>query len=424
MKTILLITSLIALIVLYMATPSSQAIAKGEYHIFLPVVRYPLSLPPSPPLESIQGIASIYDDGQIDIYTLRADGSEQPNLTNTPTLHEYLLAWSPDGSKVFYSVKDEEGYFTLWLMNADGSVPQMITPTVFPPTEITWNLQGDIAYSTDSDIILIQAGTTVAMPLPLPISVIDPTIEWSPDGTRLGFSADLGDGTEVYHVARDGTDLQRVTTNDSSIFDTFGGWAENGAAIVVSRYVNANDQGLWLVVADGNSETRITPPDEIAQGVERIAPDGRRMLYQEWGVVQDVPTLRPHMAVREIGTPGRSSYEALASCRSDYCDIRRGTWSTDSNIVAWEMNGDASVSSPVVFYAIAPFTTLQYTDADSATPSLVGSLLFYTDHATSGLEQASIKAVDISSGTSYDITLPGDYDHILNHEWRYSPMLP
>jgi TolB protein len=62
---------------------------------------------------------------QTDIISIKADGSGLVNLTNTPDVSEDFPAWSPNGRKIAYSVS----FGDLWMMNADGSRQVNLTKT-------------------------------------------------------------------------------------------------------------------------------------------------------------------------------------------------------------------------------------------------------------------------------------------------------
>ncbi|MDA0206483.1 MAG: hypothetical protein O2795_14195, partial [Acidobacteria bacterium] len=64
-------------------------------------------------------------DGDLEIYSMNADGSGLMNLSNNPLL-DRLPQWSPDGTKiVFTSARDGNG--EIYVMNADGSSPVNLT---------------------------------------------------------------------------------------------------------------------------------------------------------------------------------------------------------------------------------------------------------------------------------------------------------
>ncbi len=64
-------------------------------------------------------------DGDWDIYTIRPDGSELTNLTQTET-NETWPSWSPDGRKIAFC-SDRLGNYDIYVMKADGADPQKLT---------------------------------------------------------------------------------------------------------------------------------------------------------------------------------------------------------------------------------------------------------------------------------------------------------
>jgi len=93
-------------------------------------------------------------------------GGNVVNLTNSPSVN-LAPAWSPDGTKIaFHSNRDPTG-FAVWVMNADGTNLQEISPAN-PPCELP---------------------------------------SWTPDGLRIAFDCD-GD---IYVASPDGSNRQRIT---------------------------------------------------------------------------------------------------------------------------------------------------------------------------------------------------------------------
>jgi dipeptidyl aminopeptidase/acylaminoacyl peptidase len=58
-------------------------------------------------------------DGDLEIYSMEPDGSDQRNLTNDSTA-DTDPEWSPDGTRIAF-VKAIEGHRNVYVMNADGS---------------------------------------------------------------------------------------------------------------------------------------------------------------------------------------------------------------------------------------------------------------------------------------------------------------
>src|SRR5215213_6366659 len=58
-------------------------------------------------------------DGNTELYLMRADGSGQTRLTNTPT-DEGDFDWSPTGDKIVF-ISQRDGNEEVYVMNANGS---------------------------------------------------------------------------------------------------------------------------------------------------------------------------------------------------------------------------------------------------------------------------------------------------------------
>jgi len=70
-----------------------------------------------------------YVNGNWEIFTMNADGSDKVNITRTPNRHEHYPQISPDGTKIAYSVDEGEGRDTvrsLWVMDINGKHPRKI----------------------------------------------------------------------------------------------------------------------------------------------------------------------------------------------------------------------------------------------------------------------------------------------------------
>ncbi|MEP6569530.1 MAG: hypothetical protein ABJC10_07135 [Acidobacteriota bacterium] len=132
----------------------------------------------------VDGGISVPDE----IYVINVDGSDQRNLTNSPTL-DGAPAWSPDGSRIaftrqpFFNAADDLDVGRLdeveiYVMNADGSNLMRLTN------------------NTAEDF--------------------DPS--WSPDGAKIAFASDR-DGSppyrnsEIYVMNADGSNQTRLTNN-------------------------------------------------------------------------------------------------------------------------------------------------------------------------------------------------------------------
>lgn len=110
-------------------------------------------------------------DGNMEIYVMNTDGSDQRRLTNNDA-DDVCPAWSPDGTRIaFASYRD--GYGAIYVIDADGA-----------------NLQR-----------LVSDGRTEDGSFPA----------WSPDGVWLAFISNRDGNGEVYVMRADGSGQRRLT---------------------------------------------------------------------------------------------------------------------------------------------------------------------------------------------------------------------
>jgi len=117
-------------------------------------------------------------DGAVQLFTIRTDGSSLHRITNLPAIRG-RSDWSPDGQYIV-TYSGEAWHRELYIMNADGSNVRQITPS-------GGNSQGP---------------------------------SFSPDGRWVVFTAYFdnyndNNGCEIYIIRIDGTDLRRLTNNDT-----------------------------------------------------------------------------------------------------------------------------------------------------------------------------------------------------------------
>ena len=221
---------------------------QGKVHIFGPAIEAAHTLylpvavgrPPAPaPADLIVYVDNV--DFELDIFTIRADGTGKTNLTNSPE-DEYYPRWSPDRQYIAFNSDTSPSGSELWVMNADGS-DQRVIPT--PGLHMMQNLA------------------------------------WSPDGTKIAFTAYTGTGHpdwDIYVVGVDGSGLTNLTpdldgeTNDPA-------WSPDGTKIVFRHYPDSQID-LVVINADGSGAMNLTD-DEYYENGPDWSPDGQTILF--WG---------------------------------------------------------------------------------------------------------------------------------------------
>lgn len=121
-----------------------------------------------------------------------------------------VAAWSPDGSKMAYSIKSPPGRF---IANADGSDPVLLGPDVSP--WVSWSPDGTqlLFFDLQQDMYLASGDGSGARLLQS--RVVD--ARWSPDGQWIVFTgADASGLYQIYKIRPDGSGLTQLTDNPGS----------------------------------------------------------------------------------------------------------------------------------------------------------------------------------------------------------------
>ena len=160
----------------------------------------------------------------LDVFTVKADGRDERNLTNSRGVNEYAVNWSPNGRMIAFA-SERGGDAEIWTMNANGSNQR----------QLTFN-DGELH---------------------------DEFPNWSPEGRRIAFNRHLGnDIFEIFTMRADGRDQTRLT------FETGGlsAWSPDGRqiAFVSDRFGNPEIFTMRANGADQVNRTNHVAADYLA----------------------------------------------------------------------------------------------------------------------------------------------------------------
>jgi Tol biopolymer transport system component len=232
-------------------------------------------------------------DGNYEIYTMEADGSNVQRLTNNP--YDSGPKWSPDGTKIAFLRSNvfQLGY-DIYVMNADGSNQTRLTNNlviVEPPdwspdgTRIVFHFQSGVGNSFTNEISVVNAdGTNLTQ---LTNSGRNSSPRWSPDGTRIVFDR-FGStvGTiGIYVMNADGSNQTQLT---NSGYDYFPRWSPDSSRIT---FISLRDEPspstcndcnveIYVMNADGSNQTRLT--NTGLDDSPEWSPDGTRIVFRSF----------------------------------------------------------------------------------------------------------------------------------------------
>lgn len=222
-----------------------------------------------------------HEGGRPDTWVMNADGSNKKMIATGVGVDD----WSPDGSKLIYSVAGE-----ISIMDPDGSNQKQITKSGSFKAGPTWSYDGkQIAFI----LITNPAGLQSSPPDPRPkigIMNVDGTNEriltvedrinvrlepdgnttlletaydanapsWSPLDNRIAFwsGIELKYG-QVWVINADGTGSKQLTEEPNHRNNDDPSWSPDGKKILFSTGRSGKNE-LWVMDADGQNERRVS----------------------------------------------------------------------------------------------------------------------------------------------------------------------
>ena len=213
-------------------------------------------------------------EGDLDIYTMLADGSAQVRI-NTNAGDDIEPVWSPDRTMIAFSSR-RSGTWDIWVMDADGSSPKQLTFGGSNDWAPAWSPDGSkIAWSAfrdgDPEIYVMDASGSGQTRLTI-VQGEDTNPSWSPDGTKIAFDSRRDGNKEIYVMNADGSNQVRLTNNPAK--DVEPTWSPSGNKIAFTR-----DSQIFLINPGGGGEHPLTSSDGKNQAPS-WSRDGTQILFE------------------------------------------------------------------------------------------------------------------------------------------------
>lgn len=223
------------------------------------------------PAWSPNGRAVAYESSSsidVDIHVLDAGGER--NLTNDPGHADRYPAWSPDGQRLVFSRQSPfTGLGPLFLIGSDGTGATRLTTSGSVNEDPSWSPEGTlIAFISDRsgnrDIWTVRPDGTGLRQVTTTPDIQEAHVDWSPDGTRVGYDACRSatfpcPGTtpdyEILTADPDGTN--RTVITDVPGIDNNPAWSPDGTKIAF-RSDRTGFTQIWVMDADGANPTQVT----------------------------------------------------------------------------------------------------------------------------------------------------------------------
>ena len=289
-------------------------------------------------------------NGFVDIYVMDADGSNQRQLTfgslNQANGYERTYAvnpvWSPDGTTIAFAGNPKYGSLGLYVMRPDGTrIQKVCDPPIFDIEDITWAPDGtklafDYGCSTiepgdicPTDIYTVNVdGTGITKVTANRPNNKEEDFEtaWSPDGTKIAFSALLPyDYTSIYVMNPDGNNRVRLTNGS---YDHSPAWSPDGSKIAFRRL---ND--VYVMNSDGSNPKPVTNDGPVTEDGVAWSPDGTKILFSHDSQVQQSSGYLYLTQIYAVNIDGSSRTNLSNNTAHDYLGSWQPRFISSTNLI-------------------------------------------------------------------------------------------
>jgi uncharacterized protein (TIGR02145 family) len=220
-------------------------------------------------------------DGNGEIYTMNADGSDPRRLTNWRDW-DGMPSWSPGGTQIVYYTHLSDSDWVIMVMDADGGNQRQLTDNNVCDGAPSWSPNGMLIAFTSSPACDIETREIYVMNVDgsdqRQLTDNDGgnwVASWSPDSQHLAFTSSRDGNEEVYVMGADGSNPQRLT--DNSHTDNEPVWSPNGARIVFVSDRDGDDE-IYVMNVDGTGLHQLTDND-LKDQYPTWSPDGTQIVY-------------------------------------------------------------------------------------------------------------------------------------------------
>jgi len=202
-------------------------------------------------------------------------------------------AWSPDGQKLAYSVRERHGFGQIQIVNVDGTGQRQLTSLDSGACMPDWSPEGDqLAFNTCYGVL--PMGEKISLN---PHGATGPRIaivgkngenlkvltdgygpRWSPNGQQLLFSrmgTSPGEKGEIWIVNVDGSGLRRVLGDQSINLEPE--WFPDGNAIAFASR-REKRSAIFRVNLDGSGVIKIANDKDLPFFSPILSPDGKEII--------------------------------------------------------------------------------------------------------------------------------------------------
>jgi Tol biopolymer transport system component len=215
-----------------------------------------------------QTIADTDNDGR-ETVSLSGSGSFDPDGTiiNYQWIENGVQIASGVNAQVSLSLGDHR----IVLMTSDSQGAVDLDEVLITVVGMTSNNPNRVIYSSGGTLYMTDSQFATPQALRSGYDVA-----WSPDGSKIAFSARAGGNDEIHVMNADGSNLLRLTNDSAS--DRYPSWSPDGTKLVYASHPNSGDWEIYTMNADGTNKRFLTN-NNVDDIYPAWSPDGRKIAF-------------------------------------------------------------------------------------------------------------------------------------------------
>lgn len=283
-----------------------------------------------------------------EVLSVRPDGTQRTVLTGGIAGSQGVPRVSPDGRSMFLSSSDDQGFISFVSSVTGSNARKVPTCVCLEWSPDSTRLVGRLLDQVGPFVVPTDGGQATSLNAP---DGLHPS--WRPDGERIVYVRDLGQTTDVFTVAPDGTGEQRLT--DDTRIEANPRYSPDGTRLAWYSFPPAGvNDDVELVVGDADGTDPVTIDDAVLPESQTLtvtlewSPDGTRLLYRKFvGSDDKLVTINADGTDRRDLTPVDDDDAVLVGARE-------GSYSPEGDQVVYSrVTQDHSGDSAVNTYDIA-----------------------------------------------------------------------
>lgn len=194
-----------------------------------------------------------------EVYTMRADGSEQTRLFEHPSVDDWSPAWSPRGDMIAYQT-NEGGSLNVCFSDLNGESKGCLLQDAYSNALPAWSSDGERVLfisnrdGGDWDVFVTEVGSDADSVQLTKNDVHDSSPQFSPDGRFVTYASERLGNFDVYVADADGSNEIQLTFDGAE--DVNPRWVGDDQIVFAS--IRTLDWELYLMKSDGSAVTRLT----------------------------------------------------------------------------------------------------------------------------------------------------------------------